>query len=53
MYVGNSGEFIWVRIGFILSTLFLTVAVILASARPPQAPQKNQIHRFPCVCGVP
>ena len=42
MYVGNSGEFIWVRIGFILSTLFLTVAVILASARPPQAPQKNQ-----------
>ena len=42
MYVGNSGEFIWVRIGFILSTLFLTVAVILASAGPPQAPQKNQ-----------
>jgi tetratricopeptide (TPR) repeat protein len=42
MYVGNSGEFSWVRIGLILSTLFLTVAVILASAGPSQAPQKNQ-----------
>ena len=41
-YVGSSGEFFWVRIGFIFSPLFLTVAVILASARPPQAPQKNQ-----------
>ena len=30
------------RIGLILSTLFLTVAVILASAGPSQAPQKNQ-----------
>jgi tetratricopeptide (TPR) repeat protein len=30
-----------VRIGFILSVLFLTVAVIFASAGPPQAPPAN------------